>query len=294
MVNILVTGSDGQLGSEIQALSADMAGMAFTFTTINDLDITNGQAVEKALSTKQYHFLINCSAYTAVDKAESDRDTAFMVNAEATKILAEACRKSGTKIIHVSTDYVFDGQACVPYKEDHATNPQSVYGASKRLGETLLLEHQPECVIIRTSWLYSTYGHNFVKTILKYGQEREELKVVFDQIGTPTYAADLAQCILTIVEASATDNRFHPGIYHYSNEGVASWYDFAMQIAKGANLKCKIWPVESAEYPTQAARPFYSVLNKGKIKSQYKLEIPHWTKSLEICLNKLMTTKHIE
>ena len=294
MVNILVTGSDGQLGSEIQALSADMAGMTFTFTTINDLDITNGQAVEKALSTKQYHFLINCSAYTAVDKAESDRDTAFMVNAEATKILAEACRKSGTKIIHVSTDYVFDGQACVPYKEDHATNPQSVYGASKRLGETLLLEHQPECVIIRTSWLYSTYGHNFVKTILKYGQEREELKVVFDQIGTPTYAADLAQCILTIVEASATDNRFHPGIYHYSNEGVASWYDFAMQIAKGANLKCKIWPVESSEYPTQAARPFYSVLNKGKIKSQYNLEIPHWTKSLEICLNKLMTTKHIE
>jgi dTDP-4-dehydrorhamnose reductase (EC 1.1.1.133) len=294
MTNILVTGSDGQLGSEIQAIASHWMGLNFTFTTINELDITDEEAVNNILSTKPFQFLINCSAYTAVDKAETDRANAFLVNAQATKILAKACKNNQTRMIHVSTDYVFDGQSCTPYKEDQTTNPKSVYGESKLLGENYLTEHQPDSIIIRTSWLYSVYGNNFVKTILKYGREREELKVVFDQIGTPTHAADLAQCILTIVNTAAKENRFYPGVYHFSNEGVTSWYDFAVQIAAHAKLSCKIRPVESSEYPTQAARPFYSVLNKSKIKSQYHVEIPHWTQSLNNCLNHLLITTKTE
>jgi dTDP-4-dehydrorhamnose reductase len=226
--------------------------------------------------------VINCAAYTAVDKAESDEFTPTLINATAVGYLATACNKADATLIHISTDYVYDGNACKPYREDHPTAPASVYGRSKRAGELAALT-TPKSVVIRTSWLYSSFGANFVKTMLRLGKERETLNVVFDQTGTPTYAADLAQAVMKIVKTSEQNN-LKTGIFHYANEGVCSWYDFAHEIMQQAGLKCAVKPIETKDYPAPAPRPYYSVLNKTRIKTEYGVEIPHWKDSLRSCL----------
>ncbi len=287
-MNILVTGAYGQLGSEIKQLADKYPNLNFLFTDVDSLDITNEEAVQNYFAQNKLFAVINCAAYTAVDKAESDQDTAFRINALAPGILAANAAKTGAKIIHVSTDYVFDGYASQPYMESDDLNPQGVYGQTKLEGEKNVQQRNQDAIIIRTSWLYSTFGNNFVKTMLRVGKERDEIKVVFDQVGSPTYAADLAAAILHIVQKSANNAAaFVPGIYHYSNEGVASWYDFALAIFELSGVKCKVQPVVSAEYPTSTKRPNYSVLNKSKIKNTFGVGIPHWRESLHICINRL-------
>lgn len=287
-MNILVTGAYGQLGSEIKQLANKYPNLYFLLTDVDSLDITNEEAVQNYFAQNKLFAVINCAAYTAVDKAESDQDNAFRINALAPGILAANAAKTGAKIIHVSTDYVFDGNASQPYMESDDVNPQGVYGQTKLEGEKNVQQRNQDAIIIRTSWLYSTFGNNFVKTMLRVGKERDEIKVVFDQVGSPTYAADLAATILQIVQKSANNaEAFVPGIYHYSNEGVASWYDFALAIFELAAVKCKVQPVVSAEYPTPTKRPNYSVLNKSKIKNTFGVGIPHWRESLHICINRL-------
>lgn len=291
MINILVTGANGQLGSELKRISESNINQLrktvnFTFTDIDTLDISNSVLVVEFMQKQYFDYIINCAAYTNVDLAESDKENAYNVNASCVKNIVEAIKKqnlsaeqTSTKFIHISTDYVFDGNSYIPYTEDMPTNPQSVYGNSKLDGEKFALEND-KSIVIRTSWLYSSYGKNFAKTIYKLCQERESLNVVFDQIGTPTYAYDLALAILQIIDQSINENKFITGTYHFSNEGVCSWYDFAKIIANKANPKCKINPIESKEYPTPVKRPFYSVLNKNKIKTTYSIKIPHWQDSL--------------
>ena len=282
--NILVTGSNGQLGTEIRGLCNSYPHFNFIFTDFQELDITNAESVEKALDALKPAFLLNCAAYTAVDKAEQEETQANRINAIAPKILADACKKYGTKLIHVSTDYVFDGKANTPYNEDSAVNPQSTYGKTKLIGEQNVLKSGVG-MVIRTSWLYSAYGNNFVKTILKHGAIKPELGVVFDQTGTPTWAHDLAKAILQIVD-SGTEN-FKPEIFHYSNEGVCSWFDFAHEIVSLSNLNCKVKPIETKDYPTLATRPQYSVMNKQKIRNLYSVATPYWRDSLIECLKQL-------
>jgi len=287
MRKILVTGAFGQLGSELKVLSAGMSGFDFLFTDFDTLDVTDKLAVAGCIKDYRPDFVINCAAYTAVDKAEQDKELCFRLNAGAPAILAAACGRSGSGLIHISTDYVFDGTSSVPYKEDDPVNPQGNYGASKREGELACLEN-PDTLIIRTSWLYSSFGHNFVKTILRLGRDKDQLNVVFDQVGTPTYAADLASAIMAIISQSAEEHgEWKPGIYHYSNEGVCSWYDFALAILRTGGIKCRVYPVESKDFVTLAKRPGYSVLNKSKIKNSFHLTIPHWQDSLERCMRKL-------
>ncbi|HSA05217.1 MAG TPA: dTDP-4-dehydrorhamnose reductase [Tenuifilaceae bacterium] len=282
--NILVTGANGQLGTEIRGLHNSYPHFNFIFTDFQELDITNAESVEKALDALKPAFLLNCAAYTAVDKAEQEETQVNLINAIAPKILADACKKYGAKLMHVSTDYVFDGNANIPYNEDSKVNPQSVYGKTKLVGEQNVLESGVG-MVIRTSWLYSAYGNNFVKTILKHGAVKPELGVVFDQTGTPTWAHDLAKAILQIVD-SGTEN-FKPEIFHYSNEGVCSWFDFAHEIVSLSNLNCKVKPIETKDYPTLAARPRYSVMNKQKIRNLYNVETPYWRESLIECLKQL-------
>lgn len=282
--NILVTGANGQLGTEIRGFLNSYPHFNFIFTDFQELDITNAESVEKALDALKPAFLLNCAAYTAVDKAEQEETQANRINAIAPKILADACKKYGTKLIHVSTDYVFDGKANTPYNEDSAVNPQSTYGKTKLIGEQNVLKSGVG-MVIRTSWLYSAYGNNFVKTILKHGAIKPELGVVFDQTGTPTWAHDLAKAILQIVD-SGTEN-FKPEIFHYSNEGVCSWFDFAYEIVSLSNLNCKVNPIETKDYPTLAVRPQYSVMNKQKIRNLYNVETPYWRESLIECLKQL-------
>lgn len=282
--NILVTGANGQLGTEIRYLHNQYPHFNFIFTDFQELDITNAESVEKALDALKPAFLVNCAAYTAVDKAEQEETQANLLNAIAPKILADACKKYGAKLIHVSTDYVFDGKANTPYNEDSTVNPQSVYGKTKLAGEHHVLESGVG-MVIRTSWLYSAYGNNFVKTILKHGAVKPELGVVFDQTGTPTWAHDLAKAILQIVN-SGTEN-FKPEIFHYSNEGVCSWFDFAHEIVSLSNLNSKVKPIETKDYPTLATRPQYSVMNKQKIRNLYNVETPYWRESLIECLKQL-------
>lgn len=278
---VLVTGSNGQLGSEIRKISEFFPEIEFSFTDVDELDITNPWKVADYLHTFKPAYLINCAAYTAVDKAETDLSTATLLNATAVGILAEQSAEIACKIIHVSTDYVFNGKGPKPYKEDHRVDPQSVYGKTKLEGEKLCQELNPDFLIIRTSWLYSAFGNNFVKTMLRLGNEKPELGVIVDQIGTPTNAADLAFAILNIIGQSAKDTKaFIPGIYHYSNEGVASWYDFAKVIFELAGINCKVKPIATEDYPSPVARPAYSVLNKSKIKLIFGIEIPHWRDSL--------------
>ncbi len=279
---ILVTGANGQLGSEIRELAASFPGMSFTFIDVEELDLTDRTAVNGFFEKNSFDYVVNCAAYTAVDKAESDENTAFKVNAEAVGLLGEVTERRGIKVIHVSTDYVFDGTANVPYSEDHSVNPVSAYGRSKLAGEELLMQNNPASVVIRTAWLYSAFGNNFVKTMLRFGKERDVLRVVFDQVGSPTHAADLAKAILTIIEKTESgEKEFVPGIYHYSNEGVISWYDFAYHILNLAGVDCRVTPVLSEEYPTPAHRPAYSVLNKSKIKEAWGVEVPYWYESLK-------------
>ena len=284
MLNILVTGANGQLGSEIKELSS-LYPHNFFFTCKDNLDITNAQAVEAFILQNMITAIINCAAYTAVDKAESDQENADKINHQAVKHLATIAKENNIKLIHISTDYVFDGTHHQPYNETHVANPQSVYGKTKLDAENTMKEINPKnSIIIRTSWLYSSYGHNFVKTMLRLGKEKESLGVVYDQIGTPTYAKDLVKVILDIIpriQNSAVE------IYHYSNEGVLSWYDFAKEIMKMAKLTCKVNPIETSQYPTPAKRPHYSLFNKSKIKIDYNLEIPYWKDSLDACLRQM-------
>ena len=282
--NILVTGSMGQLGSEIKELSSNY-NYNFFFTTRDDIDITSKDSIKEFCQTNSINVIINCAAYTAEDKAQSDIENADLVNRKAVKKLSIVAKELNIKLIHISTDYVFDGKNFKPYVEEFQTNPQSVYGKTKLDGENELLDINPlNSIIIRTSWVYSYYGNNFVKTMLRLGKEKEELGVIFDQIGTPTYAAHLAKTILDIIpqiENSKVE------IYNYSNEGVLSWYDFAKEIMKMAKLNCKIRAIETYQYPTPAKRPHFSLLNKSKIKSKFNLEIPYWKDGLDDCLKRL-------
>lgn len=283
MKKILVTGSNGQLGNEIRCLSAKYPDFSFLFTDVAELDITNSKAVEIYFKQEKPDFLINCAAYTAVDKAEDDVELCYKINETAVGVLAENAQRYGCRMIHVSTDYVFDGQSYQPYTEDMPVSPASVYGRSKLAGEQLLLKLLPDSVIVRTSWLYSSFGNNFVKTILRLSRERESLNVIFDQVGTPTFAADLAEALMSIV----SQDEFHPGVYHFSNEGVCSWYDFALKISRMDGNECDVKPIETKDYPVKTPRPFYSVLNKQKIKKTYNLRIAHWEDGLLRCMKQL-------
>jgi len=290
MKTALVTGVNGQLGSEIKELFDNnylniSELIDITFTYKNTLNLVEFSEVKNYIQNNDFDYIINCAAYTNVDKAESEKDLAFLINSEAVKNIIQSLNNK-TRIIHISTDYVFDGESNVPYSENMPTNPTSVYGKSKMDGEKHVTDYK-NSLIIRTSWLYSKFRNNFAKSMLKFAKEREELNVVFDQIGTPTYAKDLAAAILQIIKQSIENDHFISGIYHYSNEGVCSWYDFAKAIIEKSNLNCKINPIESKDYPTPVKRPFYSVLNKHKIKSTYNIEIPHWTDSLNEFFNDL-------
>ena len=282
--NVLVTGSSGQVGNEIKAISSDYS-YNFFFTDRNNIDITSKDSIKEFCKTNNINVIINCAAYTAVDKAQSDEINADLINRKAVKKLALVSQELNIKLIHISTDYVFDGKNFKPYCEEFQTNPQSIYGKTKLDGENEMRDINPKnSIIIRTSWIYSYYGNNFVKTMLRLGKEKEELGVIFDQIGTPTYAKDLAKIILDIVPQ--IDNQ-KVEIYNYSNEGVLSWYDFAKEIMKMAKLNCKINPIETYQYPTPAKRPHYSLLNKNKIKSTFNIEIPYWKDGLDDCLRRL-------
>jgi dTDP-4-dehydrorhamnose reductase len=279
--NILITGSNGQLGSEIRELSSNYS-YNFFFTDRNNIDITSKDSIRSFYQTNNINVIINCAAYTAVDKAESDEINADLVNRKAVKKLALVSQELNIKLIHISTDYVFDGKNFKPYKEEFQANPQGVYGKTKLDGENEMRDINPKnSIIIRTSWVYSSFGNNFVKTMLRLGKEKESLGVIFDQVGTPTYAKDLAKTILDIIPQIANEK---VEIYNYSNEGVISWYDFAKEIMRMTKLNCKINPIETFQYPTPAKRPHFSLLNKSKIKSTFHIEIPYWKDSLDECL----------
>ncbi len=288
-MKIIVTGSKGQLGRSIQELSPDYPELSFIYSDIEELDICDQALVDAFFSKEKPAVVVNCAAYTAVDKAEKEEKLAELINHHAVTNLAAACKKTGTKLIHISTDYLFDGLKSTPYHEKDIVRPRSVYGITKLEGETALLRAEIKSIIIRTSWLYSVYGNNFVKTMLRLGKERDKLGIVDDQTGTPTYAGDLAKVILRILQRTAEDkNRFVPGIYHFSNEGIASWYDFAKAIFEYTpEITCQVVPIDTAAYPLPASRPAYSVLNKSKIKTTFEIEIPYWRDSLKLCLLKL-------
>ncbi|HBZ26780.1 MAG TPA: dTDP-4-dehydrorhamnose reductase [Rikenellaceae bacterium] len=277
MANILITGAKGQLGSELKELFFGVEGDTLFFTDVAELDITNRESVYHFLNDKNIEVIINCAAYTAVDKAEEESEICDKVNRKAPGILADEANACGALLIHISTDYVFDGVGPTPYKESMSTNPVGVYGKTKVEGELEVMRSGANYIIIRTSWLYSVYGNNFAKTILRLSSERESLNVVFDQIGTPTYAKDLAKVILLFKQRYTPQMK---GIYHFSNEGVCSWYDFALEIVKLSGRRCKVMPVTSDKFPTKAVRPPYSVLDKGKIKELLNIDIPHWRDSL--------------
>lgn len=289
MKTIIVTGANGQLGNSVRQWAEKYPQYIFVYTDIDTLDICDATAVKSFVKEKGADYIINCAAYTAVDKAEDDETLCARINQEAVQNLGEAAQEVGAKVIHVSTDYVFDGTNHVPYVETDATCPASVYGRTKLAGEQALLKVCPESsVIIRTAWLYSEFGNNFVKTMLRLGSEREQLSVVFDQVGSPTYAGDLAAAILTVLE-QAEKGSFVPGVYHFSNEGVCSWYDFAVKIMELGGKTCQVAPIESKEYPAKANRPHYSVLNKAKIKTTYQVVVPHWETSLRKCIEAIKT-----
>ena len=277
MANILITGANGQLGSELRKIGFSPLDEVF-FTDVAELDITDYTAIEKFIQVHEVDTIINCAAYTAVDRAEDEPGPAAEINTQAVANLAKAAQKGDCLLIHISTDYVFDGTATTPYTEKIKTCPVSVYGKTKLAGEEAIIRSGCFYIIIRTAWLYSAFGHNFVKTILRLAEERPESNVVSDQIGTPTYAEDLAKAIVKIM---ANDDRVeHEGIYHYSNAGVCSWYDFAVEIVRLSGLNCRVNPVTTAEYPTKTHRPAYSVLDKTKIKHTFGVEVPEWQEAL--------------
>ena len=282
-MNILITGCNGQLGNELQLLEPSHPNHIFYNTDVAELDITNQQAIETFIDTNHIEGIVNCAAYTAVDKAEDNEELCTLLNAEAPAYLAAAIGRRKGWMIQISTDYVFDGTQHTPYTEEADTCPNSVYGKTKLVGEFNVQKFCPQSMIIRTAWLYSSFGNNFVKTMIRLGKEKPELGVIFDQIGTPTYARDLAVAIFTAIEKGIV-----PGIYHFSNEGVISWYDFTKAIHRIAGItSCHVRPLHTSEYPTPAKRPHYSVLDKSKIKNIYGIEIPYWETSLQDCISKL-------
>ena len=308
-MNVLITGCNGQLGNEMRAgmdLHDDHQYFLTDVTAEDEslrLDITDKQAVLTFVQNHQIELIVNCAAYTNVDKAEEDEPTARKINCDAVRNLAEAAAELGAKMIHVSTDYVFDGKGCVPYREDDEPSPATAYGRTKLEGEQALLQALPDAVIIRTAWLYSPYGNNFVKTMIRLGKERDLLNVVYDQVGSPTSARDLAVAIYAVLESK----EWHAGIYHFTDEGVCSWYDFTREIhslynsqevlraynrgdvqaAGQAVIQCEVKPILSSEYPTKTPRPHYSVLDKAKIKNTFGIEIPYWRDSLAQCIARL-------
>ncbi len=286
-MNILVAGANGQLGSELKELekTGSYDGFEFHFTDVDDLDITRKEQTEQFIKQHNPDTIINCAAFTDVDGAEDNQDAAFLVNDTAVGYLSEITAENNIQLIHISTDYVFDGRHYLPYKETDEPLPQSVYGRSKRAGEIKVLDNQAG-IIIRTAWLYSSYGKNFVRTISRLSKERDELKVIYDQVGNPTYAGDLAESILKILEKQQ-DNSIPTGIYHFANEGVCSWYDLAMAITEQENTSCTIHPIESKDWPAKAQRPHYSLFNKAKIKNDFGITIPYWKHSLKKMLQNL-------
>lgn len=286
MAHILVTGSKGQLGTELSLIAGEYPQHQFTFTDFTELDITHTTAIQKFLAAHKFDYIINCAAYTAVDKAEGDMESAFKINVEAAGNLARAANERNIKLIHISTDFVFDGRKHKPYLEDDAPSPLNIYGKSKWRGEEACLRENPQSIILRTSWLYSPFGNNFVKTMQRLGSERKEIGVIYDQIGTPTYSLDLARCIMEII---SQPEKQITGIFHYSNEGVCSWYDFAVAIMDFSGLTCRVKPLETSEYPTPAKRGHYTVLNKKKIKQTLGITIPHWHHSLQKCIERIKT-----
>ena len=282
-MRVLVTGANGQLGNEMQVLAKENPQHTYFFTDVQELDICDEQAVQACIAENQIEVVVNCAAYTAVDKAEDNEELCRKLNQEAPGILARAAQAHGAAMIQVSTDYVFDGTAHIPYKEDCEPCPNSVYGFTKLGGEKEVMQNCEKAMVIRTAWLYSIYGNNFVKTMIRLGRERESLGVVFDQIGTPTYAKDLAVAIYAAINQGIV-----PGIYHFSDEGVCSWYDFTVAIHRIAGITtCKVSPLHTDEYPAKAPRPHYSVLDKTKIKNTFGIHIPHWEESLKVCIDKL-------
>jgi len=287
MLNILVTGAGGQLGSEIKRIASGSNHYNYTFVDVEEMDLASDEAILRFFQGKDFDFVINCAAYTAVDRAEEDRDLAFRINATAVKTIATICSEKKIRLIHISTDYVFDGNGNKPIFETAKTNPLSVYGKSKLEGETHVLSTLKDAYVIRTAWVYSTYGKNFVKTISRLAAERESIGVVNDQIGSPTYARDLGVAILEIVKAITEGRVDSPGVYHYTNEGSISWYDLACFIVDHYSLRCRVIPIPTEEYKTLAVRPTFSVLDIRKIKNTFGIQIPHWHKSLVDCLNGL-------
>jgi len=286
MKKILITGSNGQLGNSVKKFESQYPQTKFVYTDVADLDITKWDDVEAYVKEGGFTDIINCAAYTAVDKAEDNYKIAQLINAIGPANLAKASKLYQARFVHVSTDYVFDGTGHQPYIESDLTAPPSAYGKSKLEGEQMVLQEGQGALVIRTSWLYSEFGNNFVKTMMKYGQERDELRVVFDQVGTPTYAGDLGKAILSIIHK--TELGIQNEVYHYSNEGVISWYDFAVEIMEEANIKCQISPILSVEYPLPAPRPFYSVLDKSKFKNGFGITIPYWKDSMKECIQLLL------
>jgi len=287
-MNILVTGSNGQLGSEIKDVSASYKSFRFFFMDLPALDICNSSQLDLFIAKNKIHTVINCAAYTAVDAAEENAVIAEQINGAGVLNLVHALTKVNGKLIHISTDYVFDGNVFLPYQESDKTNPTGVYGKTKRNGELAVINGDIDGIVIRTSWLYSAYGTNFVKTMQRLGKERNELNVIYDQLGTPTNASDLAKTCLDILAYSKETNINAKGnVYHYSNEGVASWYDFAKSIMELGKIDCEVIPIETKDYPTAAKRPHFSVLNKAKIKNDFEIEIPYWRASLARCISKL-------
>jgi len=290
--SILITGSTGQLGQSIQAIAKNYPQYEMVLINREQLDLSNAQGITEYFKQNQFDVIINCAAYTTVDKAESDADLADKINHLAVQQLAEMAVQQQAKLIHISTDYVFNGQQHRPYVETDVVAPQGVYGSTKLAGEQAVQNIMANnALIIRTSWVYSEYGNNFVKTTLKLGGERDVLTVIYDQIGTPTYAHDLAEAIMSIVSSQLFNQAsFKSQLFHYSNEGVCSWYDFAKAIFEGSNTQCKVSPIETKDYPTPAKRPAYSLLNKAKIKDAFGLSIPYWKDSLITCLQNLQKT----
>lgn len=284
MKNILVTGANGQLGNEMRLLAEVNKEYACFFTDVAELDICDEQAVRNFVAEHQIDIIVNCAAYTAVDKAEDNQELCDKLNHVAPGYLAKAIESRGGHFIQVSTDYVFDGTAHIPYTEEQPTCPDSVYGITKLAGEQEAMKYCSKTMIVRTAWLYSTFGNNFVKTMLRLGREKTSLGVIFDQIGTPTYARDLAVAIFAAINKGIV-----PGIYHFSNEGVCSWYDFTQMIHHLAGIdSCRLKPLHTEEYPAKAKRPHYSVLDKTKIKDTFGIEIPYWVDSLKECVDKLL------
>lgn len=285
-MNILVTGAKGQLGSEFKYLSNNYNDIHFVFTSRSELNISDSKSIEETIVDNNINVIVNCAAYTAVDLAEDKKEEALNINCTAVKNIVEVCEKHNVKLIHYSTDYVFDGAFYKPYRENHKVDPVNYYGYTKLKGEEAIEQSLCESIIIRTSWVYSSFGNNFVKTISRLAEERDKLNIIFDQVGTPTYARDLAESTLNIIlNNSKIDSKGK--VYHYSNEGVCSWYDFAEAICNIKGISCEITPINTEDYPTKAKRPNYSVLNKQKIKNDFDIKIRHWRESLIKCLKEI-------